>query len=45
MRNLSNFDFSDIFELIEEHDEIYVLIESEVYQLNVDKTYYAKLFL
>jgi len=45
MRKLNDFNFIDIFELFEEHDEIFVLKENEVYKLNVDKTNHAKLFL
>jgi len=45
MRKLNNFNFTDIFELFEKHDEIFVLKENEVYKLNVDKTNHAKLFL
>jgi len=45
MRKLNNFNFTDIFELFENHDEIFVLKENEVYKLNLDKTNHAKLFL
>jgi len=45
MRKLNDFNFTDIFELFENHDEIFVLKENEVYKLNVDKTNHAKLFL
>ncbi len=45
MRKLNEFNFNDIFELFENHDEIFVLKENEVYKLNVDKTNHAKLFL
>jgi len=45
MRKLNDFNFTDIFELFEDHDEIFVLKENEVYKLNVDKTNHAKLFL
>jgi len=45
MRKLNEFDFTDIFELFKNHDEIFVLKEDEVYKLNVDKTNHAKLFL
>ena len=45
MRKLNDFNFIDIFELFEDHDEIFVLKEDEVYKLNVDKTNHAKLFL
>ena len=36
---------ADVFELFENHDEIFVLKENEVYKLNLDKTNHAKLFL
>jgi len=45
MRKLNDFNFTDIFELFENHDEIFVLKENEVYKLSVDKTNHAKLFL
>ncbi len=45
MRKLNDFNFIDIFKLFEDHDEIFVLKENEVYKLNVDKTNHAKLFL
>jgi hypothetical protein len=45
MTKLNDFNFTDIFELFENHDEIFVLKENEVYKLNVDKTNHAKLFL
>jgi hypothetical protein len=45
MRKLNDFNFTDIFELFKNHDEIFVLKENEVYKLNVDKTNHAKLFL
>jgi len=45
MRKLNEFNFNDIFELFENHDEIFILKENEVYKLNVDKTNHAKLFL
>jgi len=45
MRKLNDFNFTDIFKLFENHDEIFVLKENEVYKLNVDKTNHAKLFL
>ncbi len=45
MRKLNNFNFTDIFKLFEEHDKIFVLKENEFYELNVDKTNHAKLFL
>jgi hypothetical protein len=45
MNKLNEFDFTDIFELFKNHDEIFVLKENEVYKLNVDKTNHAKLFL
>ncbi len=45
MKKLNNFNFTEIFELFENHDEIFVLKENEVYKLNVDKTNHAKLFL
>ncbi|MEK0320152.1 MAG: hypothetical protein QQN61_03555 [Nitrosopumilus sp.] len=45
MRKLKSFDFTEIFKLFENHDEIFVLKESDIYKLNVDKTNHAKLFL
>ncbi len=45
MRKLNDFNFTDVFKLFEEHDEIFVLKENEVYKLNVDKINHAKLFL
>ena len=45
MKYLNNFDFTDIFELIKEHDEIFILKRNEIYQLNIDKIHHAKLFL
>ncbi len=45
MRKLNDFNFIDIFKLFDDHDEIFVLKENEVYKLNVDKTNHAKLFL
>ena len=45
MRKLKSFDFTEIFKLFESHDEIFVLKESDIYKLNVDKTNHAKLFL
>ncbi len=45
MRKLNSFDFTEIFKLFENHDEIFVLKENEVYKLNLDKTNHAKLFL
>jgi len=45
MTKLNKFNFTDIFKIFEEHDEIFVLKENEIYKLNVDKTNHAKLFL
>ena len=45
MRKLNNFDFTEMFKLFENHDEIFILKEKEVYKLSLDKTNHAKLFL
>lgn len=45
MNRLNNFNFIDIFKLIQEHDQIFVLKENEIYELKIDKTNHAKLFL
>jgi len=45
MTKLNKFDFTDIFKIFEEHDEIFVLKENEIYKINVNKTNPAKLFL
>ena len=44
-RKLNGFNFTEIFKIFEDHDEIFVLKENEVYKINVDKTNHAKLFL
>jgi hypothetical protein len=44
MRKINNFDFTDVFELFENHDQVFILKENEVYKLNVGKSH-VKLFL
>ena len=45
MKKLSNYSFSDMFSLFDKHDKVFALKENEVYEINVNKTNPAKLFL
>lgn len=45
MTKFNKFSFTEIFKIIEEHDEIFVLKENEIFKLNLDKTNHPKLFL
>ena len=45
MRKLNNFNFVEMFKIFDLHDESFILKENEIYQVNMDKTNCAKLFL
>jgi len=45
MKKLANCSFNEIFQLFDEHDKVFALKENEVYEINVNKTNHAKLFL
>ena len=45
MRKLNSFNFIDMFKIFDVHDESFILKDNEIYQVNMDKTNCAKLFL
>ncbi len=45
MRKLNNFNFIEMFKIFEDHDQSFILKNNEIYQVNIDKTNCAKLFL
>ena len=45
MNNITSSTMVDLLELIEEHDEVFILKKNEIFELNISKTNHSKLFL